>query len=176
MLNVLVIFGGCSEEHDVAVKSAIEVYQHLDTTKYNVTYIGVTKLGKWVKVENPNQPLEDADTMAILSPDKTKKGIFLMKNQEYEFVPIDVILPVMHGKMGEDGQLQGIMELSGIPYVGCGIEASVIGMDKSLAHMVAQRAGVAVPKFVTGENAEGINPDYLTYPVFGSYVQGVNVL
>ena len=166
MLKVLVLFGGCSEEHDIAVKSATEVYHHIDKTKYEVTYVGITKNGEWHKVTSPEQPLSDSHVTAILSPDKSMKGILLLENNNYTFQPIDVIFPVMHGKMGEDGQLQGIMEMSGIPYVGCGIEASVIGMDKTLAHMVAQKAGVRVPWFITTECVEDINPDALPYPVF----------
>lgn len=166
MLKVLVLFGGCSEEHDIAVKSAIEVYHYIDKTKYDVTYVGITKSGEWHKVTNPEQPLSDSHVTAILSPDKSMKGILLLENNSYTFQPIDVIFPVMHGKMGEDGQLQGIMEMSGIPYVGCGIEASVIGMDKALTHMVAKKAGVRVPWFVTKERGEHINPDTLPYPIF----------
>lgn len=166
MLNVLVIFGGCSEEHEVAVKSAIEVYEHMDTKKYNVIYVCVTKDGCWVKVDNPKQSLTECDTMVLLSSDKSKKGVFVLKDNVYTFLPIDVILPVMHGKMGEDGQLQGLMKMSGIPFVGCDIEASVIGMDKALANMVADRAGVNVPWFMASECLEEINPDILPYPVF----------
>lgn len=166
MLKVLVLFGGCSEEHDISVKSATEVFHYIDKTKYEVTYVGITKNGEWLKVTSPKQPLSDSKVTAILSPDKSMKGILLLEDNTYTFQPIDVIFPVMHGKMGEDGQLQGIMEMSGIPYVGCGIEASVIGMDKSLAHMVADKAGVRVPWFMAKEHVEDINPDALPYPVF----------
>ncbi|MBY8628054.1 putative D-alanine--(R)-lactate ligase VanP [Enterococcus faecium] len=166
MRKVLVLFGGCSEEHDISVKSATEVYHYIDKQKYDVTYVGITKDGRWRKVNSPKEPLEESKTMAILSPDTGKKGILLIEENTYTLQEIDVIFPVMHGKMGEDGQLQGIMELSGIPYVGCDIESSVIAMDKSLANMVADRAGILVPWFMAKNDVKEFDADILPYPVF----------
>ena len=81
-------------------------------------------------------------------------------------IRLDVVLPVLHGKLGEDGAMQGLLELSGIPYVGCDIQSSALCMDKSLAYIVARSAGIATPNYWVVTANEKIDPDRLTYPVF----------
>lgn len=166
-LKVAILFGGCSEEHDISVKSAAEIAQYIDREKYQPIFVGITKTGEWRLCESPITDWESKATIpAILSPDKSHRGFLVLEDGGMIVETVDVIFPMMHGKMGEDGQIQGILELSGIPYVGCGIQSSVLGMDKSLAHLVAKNAGVATPWFTTLEEGDPLPKKPLPYPVF----------
>lgn len=166
-VKVGVIFGGASEEHLVSVKSAREVARNLDTEKYEPYWIGITTGGEWKLCDGPDADWEQRSTRpAFLSPDRTVHGLLAMSQYGYEAVRLDLAFPVLHGKHGEDGAIQGLLELSGIPYVGCDIQASVVCMDKTLAYTVATSAGIATPNFwVVAEN-EKVDPDQLPYPVF----------
>jgi D-alanine--(R)-lactate ligase len=166
-LKVGIIFGGCSEEHPISVKSAREVAKHLDADKYEPFYIGITKSGVWKLCDGPDADWENGTARpAVLSPDRSVPGLLVLDQGRYETVSLDVVLPVLHGKLGEDGAIQGLLELSGIPYVGCDVQSSALCMDKSLAYIVARRAGIATPSFWTITANEDIDPDQLTYPVF----------
>jgi D-alanine--(R)-lactate ligase len=92
--------------------------------------------------------------------------LLVLDQGRYETVPLDLVFPVLHGKLGEDGAIQGLLELSGIPYVGCDIQSSALCMDKSLAYIVARSAGIATPEFWTITANQNIEPDRLRYPVF----------
>ena len=166
-LKVAILFGGCSEEHDISVKSAAEIAQYIDRAKYEPIFVGITKAGEWRLCNSPAPDWESRATVpAILSPDKGHHGFLLLEDGGMIIESVDVIFPMMHGKMGEDGQIQGILELSGIPYVGCGIQSSVLGMDKSLAHLVAKNAGVETPWFTLLREGEHLSENELPYPVF----------
>jgi D-alanine--(R)-lactate ligase len=166
-LKVAILFGGCSEEHDVSVKSAIEIANNIDTQKYEPIYIGITKSGAWKMCEKPCANWESGDCReAIISPDRNTRGLIVIQGGECTTLHTDVVFPVLHGKMGEDGAVQGLLELSGIPYVGCGIQSSAICMDKSLAYIVAQSAGIATPGFSILTDADKVIPGSLEYPVF----------
>ena len=166
-LKVGVLFGGCSEEHPVSVKSAREVAEHLDTQKYEPFYIGITTSGAWMLCDGPGAGWEQGRCRpAVLSPDRTVHGLLVLEDGRYEAIHLDVVLPVLHGKLGEDGAPQGLLELAGIPYVGCDIQSSALCMDKSLAYVVARSAGIATPTFWVVTANEDIDPDRLTYPVF----------
>ncbi|WP_367568163.1 D-alanine--D-alanine ligase family protein [Lacrimispora sp.] len=147
-LKVAILFGGCSEEHDVSIKSAIEIATNIDS-------------------EKPSTEWEKGDcSLASLLPDRNIHGLLVMKNFEYEIRPVDVVFPILHGKSGEDGSIQGLLELSGIPYVGCDIQSSAICMDKSLTYMVSKNAGIATPEFeIINENHKWA-AEAFTYPVF----------
>jgi D-alanine---(R)-lactate ligase len=166
-LKIGIIFGGCSEEHPVSVKSAREVAKHLDLGKYEPLWIGITTSGAWKLCDGPGSNWESRDSLpVVLSPDRSVHGLVVLGRERYEMIRLDVVLPVLHGKLGEDGAIQGLLELSGIPYVGCDIASSALCMDKSLAYIVAGNAGIATPKhWVITEN-EKIDPDSLAYPVF----------
>ena len=92
--------------------------------------------------------------------------MLVLDNGRYETVSLDLVFPVLHGKLGEDGAIQGLLELSGIPYVGCDVQSSALCMDKSLAYLVARSAGIATPRFWTVTARDKVAPDGLTYPVF----------
>jgi D-alanine---(R)-lactate ligase len=169
-LKVGVVFGGCSEEHPISVKSAQEVAQHLDVEKYEPFYIGITKRGAWKFCDGPDGDWENGRSRpAVLSPDRSVRGLLVLDEgppARYETISLDVVLPVLHGKLGEDGAMQGLLELSGIPYVGCDVQSSALCMDKPLAYIVARSAGIATPDFWTVTANEDIDADRLVYPVF----------
>jgi D-alanine--(R)-lactate ligase len=166
-LKVAIIFGGSSEEHPVSVKSAREVEKHLDLKKYEPFYIGITRSGTWKLCDGPHANWEDGSCCrAMLSPDSTVHGLLVLERGRYETIPLDLVFPVLHGKRGEDGAMQGLLELSGIPYVGCDVQSSALCMDKSLAYAVARGAGIATPSFCAVTADEDIDPDRLRYPVF----------
>jgi D-alanine---(R)-lactate ligase len=166
-LKIAILFGGCSEEHDVSVKSAMEIAASIDTQKYEPIYVGITKSGVWKMCEKPCPEWEnDNYGRAVISPDKETHGLLAVEGGEYRAVHIDAVFPVLHGKSGEDGALQGLLELSGIPYVGCDIQSSVTCMDKSLAYIVARSAGVNTPEFSVLNGADMAVPSELAYPVF----------
>jgi len=153
-LKVGILFGGCSEEHPVSVKSAQEVARHLDLAKYEPFYIRIATSGVWTLCDG--RP-------AVLSPDRGVHGLLVFEQGRCHTIRLDVVLPVLHGRLGEDGAIQGLLELSGIPYAGCDIQSSTLCMDKSLTYLVAGAAGIATPNFWTSETAD---PDRLAYPVF----------
>jgi D-alanine--(R)-lactate ligase len=166
-LRVGIIFGGCSEEHPISVKSAQEVAKNLDIEKYEPFYIGITKEGAWKLCDGPDANWENGSSRAaVLSPDRSAPGLLVLEHGQYETIGLDVVLPVLHGKLGEDGAMQGLLELSGIPYVGCDIQSSAVCMDKSLAYIVARSAGIATPNFWIVTAKEDIDTDRFTYPVF----------
>ena len=167
-LKVGIVFGGCSEEHPISVKSGQEVAQHLDVEKYEPFYVGITKSGAWKLCSGgPDADWENGRCRpAVLSPDRGVRGLLVLERGRYETISLDVVLPVLHGKLGEDGAMQGLLELSGIPYVGCDVQSSALCMDKHLAYIVARSAGIATPEFRTVTANEAIDADRLVYPVF----------
>jgi D-alanine--(R)-lactate ligase len=169
-LKVGVIFGGAGEEHHISVKSAREVARHLDPDRYEPFYIGITRAGAWRLCDGPVGDWEDgAARPAVLSPDPSMPGLLVLEEgppARYEAVSLDLVLPVLHGRFGEDGAIQGLLELSGVPYAGCDVQSSALCMDKSLAYIVARAAGIATPQFWTVASDEDIDADQLTYPVF----------
>ena len=166
-LKIGIIFGGSYEEHPVSVKSAQEFAKNLDTERYEPFYIGITKDGAWRLCDGPDANWQDgAGRPAVLSPDRSVHGLLVVEQERYETIRLDVVLPVLHGRLGEDGAIQGLLELSGIPYVGCDIQSSALCMDKSLAYIVARNAGIATPDFWIVTADENVDADRLTYPVF----------
>src|SRR5215211_629249 len=166
-LKVGIIFGGSSEEHPVSVKSAREVAKNLDTERYEPFFIGITQGGAWKLCDGPDADWENGGCRpAMLSPDRSVHGLLVLEEGQYKTIRLDVVLPVLHGKLGEDGAMQGLLELSGIPYVGCDVQSSALCMDKSLAYIVARSAGIATPNFWIVAANENIDPDQLSYPVF----------
>jgi D-alanine---(R)-lactate ligase len=166
-LKIGILFGGSSEEHPISVKSAREVAEHLDAEKYEPFWIGITEGGTWRLCDGPGPGWDNGSgRSAVLSPDRSVPGLLVLEGEQYEMVPLDLVLPVLHGKLGEDGAVQGLLELSGIPYVGCDVPSSALCMDKSLAYIVASSAGIATPNFWTVLHHENVDPDRFTYPVF----------
>ena len=166
-VKVGVLFGGASEEHPVSVKSAVEVAKNLDVAKYEPFWVGITRDGAWRLCDGPGPEWESGDCRpVVLSPDRGVRGLLVLEDGKYEAVGLDVVLPVLHGKLGEDGAVQGLLELSGIPYAGYDIQSSALCMDKSLAYLVARSAGIATPNFWTVGVGEDVDADRFTYPLF----------
>ncbi len=152
-MNLLVIFGGCSSEYEVSLHSAASVLRNIPK-KYKVIKLGITREGRWLlfdgnidDIENGSWASSPHTTPALLSPDRGEKALLVLKNGSYEKIGIDVIFPVLHGKNGEDGTIQGLFELSGIPYVGCGVAASSMCMDKAVTNTICDIAGVSQAKW-----------------------------
>lgn len=177
--KVAIIFGGQSSEHEVSCISACTVMKNMDS-KYEQVLIGITKEGKWLLVDKmasvENGSWVNSRRTAVFSPDATKKEILIISsNGTYESIGIDVVFPVLHGLYGEDGTIQGLFELSGIPYVGCGVLASAVSMDKLYTKIIVDRLGVAQARYVEvrshqmKENMDAVIAcieDKLSYPVF----------
>ena len=132
-LQAAVIFGGQSSEHIVSCMSAVNVIEHIDRTRYDVLLVGITEDGHWIKADSledvKNGTWRDKTVSALLLPDATKKCILLMDGDSVREVRVDVVFPVLHGLYGEDGTIQGLLELAKIPYVGCGVLSSAVSMD-----------------------------------------------
>ena len=149
--TVCVIFGGRSSEHEVSCNSAANVLSYIDKEIYEVITVGITKDGNWLLYsggldEMRNHTWEGAASKkCILSPDPSHHGLLVFnKNGDVSLTHIDIIFPVLHGKNGEDGTIQGLFELSGIDYVGCGVLASSACMDKITTKIILKNAGIPV--------------------------------
>ena len=150
--TIAVIFGGCSPEYPVSLESSHSVVVNFDREKYDLILLGITKGGEWFRYYGGPEGIEN-DTWregvcvpAVISPDRETHGIIEFGPDGVKATRIDAAFPVMHGKNGEDGTIQGLCEMAGIPIIGCGALASAICMDKDRAHRLASLAGVDVPK------------------------------
>jgi len=153
--TVAILFGGHSAEYDVSLQSAASVIENLDSEKYNVILIGITRHGEWLKysgdtscIKNDTWHKHPSCVKAIISPDRSAHGILVLDGSSVKSIHVDVVFPVLHGKNGEDGTVQGLLEMAGIPCVGCGMLSSALCMDKDVAHRLVNLAGVSVPKSI----------------------------
>ena len=146
MLKVCVVFGGMNSEHEISLRSAASVLENLDKTKYEVSTIGITKSGKWLGYTGPAAMIADGTWAAGDSPGRYTAGDPAIHCERAEPRPFDVVFPVLHGKNGEDGTVQGFLELAGIPYVGCGVLSSAMCMDKEISHIILKNAGIPKTK------------------------------
>ena len=158
-LKIALIFGGQSEEHDISCLSAATIGSHLDKGKYDVTLVGITKKGRWLLVESlealKDGSWEQGRIGAQLLPDATEKALLLTHpDGRLEKKPVDVAFPALHGRFGEDGTIQGLFELAQLPYVGCGVVSSAVGMDKPFTKVLAQAAGVEQARYLCLEKGE----------------------
>jgi len=152
MKNVAILFGGCSPEYSVSLESAYAVASHIDREKFNPILIGITQNGAWFNYTGALQKIQ-TDTWnvpgdcvpVVVSPNRGDRELLVLRNSGIERIRVDVALPVLHGANGEDGKVQGLIELAGIPLAGCGVLSSALCMDKDRAHKLSQAAGVAVP-------------------------------
>ena len=148
-LNVCILFGGMSPEHEVSLRSAESVLNNIDKEKYNVYPVGITKDGDWVLFKGEDYAMLPAGTW-LTHPDNRRCAISPIRGQgllcfEGDCVvreTIDVVFPVMHGENCEDGAMQGLLKLAGIPYVGPHVSASAVAMDKTLTKLVMDNAGI----------------------------------
>lgn len=177
-LNVAVVFGGKSGEHEVSLMSATNVIKAMDKEKYNIYMIGITKQGKWMayngevdKIIDGSWEKEAAAAGREATIDLLFSGLFSGNSESR----IEAVFPVLHGPNGEDGTIQGLFEMLDIPYVGCGVMASALGMDKGVSKQLFKDAGLTVGDYIVVLKAEiekdidsvaGTAEDRFTYPLF----------
>lgn len=182
MKKVLVLFGGVSSEYEVSCVSAYNVINHIPHDKYEVYAIGITKDGEWFLFDGDAALLPDDKWLecgnckkAVISPDRNDHGIIIFDDEKIEKIHIDACFPVLHGKNGEDGTMQGLLEISGIPYIGCNTLSAAVCMDKEFTNTLADAAGIKQAKWLhTNEysyakaSEEFVKKavDYLGFPIF----------
>lgn len=176
--TMAVLFGGQSSEHEISCMSVVNIVNCIDQEAYQLVLIGITEDGHWVKADSLEQIKDgswrESDEHAWISPDATKKVICFLKEDKYSEVPVDVVFPVLHGLYGEDGTIQGLLELAQIPYVGCGVLASAISMDKLYTKIIVDTLGIRQAKYVGIHRKELVEMEKildriertLPYPVF----------
>jgi len=176
--KIAVLFGGCSPEHEVSLQSAYSLVTHIDSAKYEPVLLGINRSGEWFFFSGVPEKIRD-DTWdnpndcvkAVISPDRATHGILIIDSNNVRSIRLDAAFPVLHGKNGEDGTVQGLLELAGIPVVGCKTLAAALCMDKDRAHKIAAAVGVSVPRSFTMKN-KAVLGDYLEqaeklgYPLF----------
>ncbi len=151
---IAVIYGGCSSEHDVSKVSAATVIANINPEKYTVLPIYITKEGHWLLYDGPLENIQNGSwekfaASAIISPDRQHKGIIRIVGDKAKFIPIDLAYLVLHGANGEDGTIQGLLELAKIPYVGCGVLSSAVSMNKAFTKIVVEKLGIPQAKYTT---------------------------
>jgi D-alanine-D-alanine ligase len=162
-LRIGVVFGGQSGEHEVSLVSAKAVMANLDREQYEVVPIGITKQGRWITGGDPLATLTAQADPALLPGGTTTAAVpanQLTTTDHHEFSPLaahaglDVIFPVLHGPMGEDGTMQGLLEIAGVPYVGCGVLAAAVGMDKAMMKAAFAAAGLPLVPWMLVRRSE----------------------
>ena len=177
--TVAVIFGGQSSEHGISCMSVQTIIKALDPEKYHILPVGITKDGHWLLVPSLGSIEKDTwreeGTAAVLSPDARDHGLIVKEDGGYRTVRVDVIFPVLHGMYGEDGTIQGLFEMSCIPYVGCGVLSSSVSMDKVYTKYLVDRLGIRQADYVVVESRDVAKQigacadrveEKLSYPVF----------
>jgi D-alanine-D-alanine ligase len=184
-LNIAIIFGGKSGEHEVSIVSATSVAKALNPAKYEVTMIGIDKTGRWT-LPDQTKILEhksvrelklskEESTVSLVPFEREKQLVPVGASSTFSGKHFDVIVPILHGTYGEDGTIQGLLELANIPYVGSGVLGSALGMDKDASKRLFHAAGIPVVPWVTvrkhefQKNADSIQKKIETefgYPVF----------
>lgn len=160
-LKVCVVFGGKSPEHDISRKSVTSVINNMDKNKYDVIMLGITKKGEWFLYTGDPADIESGawengeKKRAVISPDASDKAILVFDGEVTKIRP-DIVFPVLHGEYGEDGTIQGLLELSGIKYVGMGVLASANGMDKAFTKIIMDAAGIPQANWVIVRTEDGL--------------------
>ncbi len=147
--RVAVLFGGVSSEYEISCISGAAIAEHLSEDLYEVYKIGITKKGRWLLYPGGTEEMRNAEwdkhpdnVPAILSPDRVTHGLLVSHSGNLDIVKLDVVIPALHGRNGEDGTVQGLLELSGVPYVGCDVLSSAACMDKVTAIRLLEAAGI----------------------------------
>lgn len=176
--KIAVLFGGCSPEYGVSLQSAAAVISHMDREKYEPVPVGITHMGDWFYYGGKPAKIADdtwcagGDCVPVtVSLNRSAPGLLLWEEEGVERMEIDAAFPVLHGRNGEDGTVQGLFELAGIPVAGCGILSSALCMDKDRAHRLVKEAGVKVPvSRVYGKDADKTGmlrqAEQIGYPLF----------
>jgi len=177
-VRIAVLFGGRSTEHDVSCRSAAGVLQHLDRTKYEVVPVRITADGVWVVGTDRRDGVIDVAALLAMTPqpDAALRPVDSIFTAVAALRDVEVVLPVLHGPYGEDGTVQGLLELAGIPYVGCGVLASATSMDKEFTKKILAAEGIAVADGVVlhseQETVSAAERERLGLPVFVKPARG----
>ena len=154
--TVAILFGGVSSEYEVSLLSATSVIRNTPAEKYDIIMLGITKDGRWLRYCGPTELIAEdkwAEAQyvapAFISPDRSHHGLIVQGKGDNEVIRLDAVFPVLHGKNGEDGTIQGLFEIAGIPYVGCGPLSSAMCMDKAVTHTILSDAGIPQAKWET---------------------------
>lgn len=155
-LKIAVLFGGRSNEHDISRISAAHVIKSIPSDKYDVITVGITKKGNWFRfigdvdlIPSGEWEKHPDNVPCILSPDPKHKGFIVFEqNGDTQNMKVDCVFPVLHGRNGEDGTVQGLFELAGIPFVGCDLISSAMCMDKDVTHTILEANGIRTAKWV----------------------------
>ena len=179
MRKVLVIFGGVSPEHEVSLMSCASLLKNIDRTKNEIIELGITKDGRFLYTNADAQSVKSGNWVneenypAFISTDRTDRALYVKKDGGFERKEFDLAFPMLHGENGEDGRLQGLLELADIPFVGPGAAASANSMDKSLTKVVLERAGIPQARYLVflrakydKDAAAKAVEEKFTYPVF----------
>ncbi len=169
-LRVALLFGGISGEHEISCLSAAAIADNMDPDKYEVYKVGITKKGRWLLYPGGTAKMRDGswDTFpdcvpASITPDATTRGLVLNHGPAFDVVKLDAAFPALHGEGGEDGSVQGLLQLAGIPYVGCGVLASAACMDKAVANALFDHAGIPHTPWAWVSRAELDDSDRLLF-------------
>ncbi len=163
MVTIALLFGGRSGEHEVSLMSARSVLSALDRARYNVVEIGITHEGAWLTGKNVLAAFEQGSIGSLLPvtlhPDPTRPGLYVIRNGDgreilEKLADVDVYFPVLHGSYGEDGTLQGLLEMADVAYVGAGVVGSSVGMDKGVFKEVMRAQGIPVVESITALRSE----------------------
>ena len=155
-LKIGVLFGGKSAEHEVSLQSARNVINSLNKSKYEVIPIGITKKGKWF-LSNTSNYLLNANNPKLIKLNKSSREIVPLNDEIRSKEKFDIIFPIMHGPFGEDGSMQGLLKLAGVPFVGASVLGSAVGMDKDVMKRLLREAGIPIVKFIVKKIREKIN-------------------
>lgn len=177
--RIAVIFGGHSTEYEVSLQSATAVLKNINSERFEPFPIGITQAGDWYHYTGKYDAIANntwfenrtENFPIVVSQSRSTKGFLEFSENRYTSIPVDLVFPVLHGKNGEDGTLQGLFELAGIPIVGCNTLSSALCMDKNRAHKLVSLEGISVPRSVTfrrfeQETALKEIASNLTYPLF----------
>lgn len=168
-MTVALLYGGKSGEHEISLISASAIARAIDTTEHQVKLIGVTKEGRWYLQDygelarikrDPKATLQIHEDNAMevhIVPAGGKKGAFMVGGSR---IPVDVVFPALHGTFGEDGTVQGLLEMADVPYVGCGVVASAVGMDKEKTKVLLEHAGIPVVPYLCIRRSDLASSDH----------------
>ena len=179
-IRVAVVYGGRSSEHGVSVVSAGSVLSALDPDRYDIVPVGITRQGGWVltgadpaklQITGREMPEVDAGTAVVLPGDPTSDGLLVVEPGEGARLlgTVDVVFPVLHGRFGEDGTIQGLLEMAGVPYVGAGVFASAAAMDKEITKKLLRAEGLPVADYLAVTPTQGVSAidvEHLGLPLF----------
>lgn len=191
--TLLVLFGGQSGEHEVSLSSAAAVCSGIDQTRYKLVMVGITKDGEWRAFYGHTDQIKDGTWS---NPECSRpicwdvsgrdKFLYIYTKDGRRSMAVDAILPILHGKPGEDGSIQALAELAGIPLIGCDMTASALCMDKDKSHRIVATAGIRVPKSVVVYSPEGasriaelaclVGYPIIVKPLGGGSSQGISVV